>query len=403
MNNENKKKSILFLGILVAVLTCLTVGFAYAYYRAVLKGEKENKVVVSGATVVFTEPEEALESTTLIKKGETFDYTTLKSYDFSVDIQSKGDTKLNYQVEIEPLSSGSNEITDGYYLLGDANRDAEINIVDLVRCKRYIDGYSYSGQENYLNKACDANKDGVLNTTDTDTISNYLAGYSSDYLGKETFLYGTETTDNNKYLNGSFYIGDSNADGVIDTKDKIRCSKALANITVQNEYIKQACDINKDGSITQDDMDILGKYLSHATVEQPLGTDTYKFDYKGYTMVSNYVNSVAFYLTDENNNPVGYTGTTGKTASELRSVTSTDEIIVYKSKVEFTNGKLTSIDDVAQSAGLASYTKNFKLRAFALTENDGTVTTTTDGNRHEATSYVVNYKFKVNVVAEEAS
>lgn len=403
MNNDNKKKSILFLGILVAVLTCLTVGFAYAYYRAVLKGEKENKVVVSGATVVFTEPEEALESTTLIKKGETFDYTTLKSYDFNVNIQSKGDTKLNYQVEIEPLSSGSDEIPDGYYLLGDANRDAEINIVDLIRCKRYIEGYSYTGQENYLNKACDANKDGVLNTTDTDTISNYLAGSPNDYLGKETFLYGTEANDNNKYVDGSFYIGDSNADGTINVFDLTRCERALGGIIGQSEYIKQACDIDKSGTFNSSDITILKNYFARNEIEQPLGTDTYKFDYKGYTRVSNYVNSVAFYLTDENNNPVGFTGTTGKTASELRSVTSTDEIIVYKSKVEFTNGKLTGIDDVAQSTGLTSYTKNFKLRAFAQTENDGTVTTTTDGNRHEATSYVVNYKFKVNVVAEEAS
>lgn len=400
MNNDNKKKSILFLGILVAVLTCLTVGFAYAYYRAVLKGEKENKVVVSGATVVFTEPEEALESTTLIKKGETFDYTTLKSYDFNVNIQSKGDTKLNYQVEIEPLSSGSDEIPDGYYLLGDANRDAEISNKDVTKCQNFLAG-SYQEEANYLRKACDVNKDGSVTQDDIDILFQNATTLTT--LGTETFLYGTEANDNNKYVNGSFYIGDSTADGIIGLTDSIRCMKALGGIIGQSEYIKQACDINKDGVLNTTDTDILDKYLGKQPVEQPLGTDTYKFDYKGYTMVSNYVNSVAFYLTDENNNPVGFTGTTGKTASELRSVTSTDEIIVYKSKVEFTNGKLTGIDDVAQSAGLTSYTKNFKLRAFAQTENDGTVTTTTDGNRHEATSYVVNYKFKVNVVAEEAS
>lgn len=400
MNNDNKKKSILFLGILVAVLTCLTVGFAYAYYRAVLKGEKENKVVVSGATVVFTEPEEALESTTLIKKGETFDYTTLKSYDFNVNIQSKGDTKLNYQVEIEPLSSGSDEIPDGYYLLGDANRDAKISNKDVTKCQNFLAG-SYQEEANYLRKACDVNKDGSVTQDDIDILFQNATTLTT--LGTETFLYGTEANDNNKYVNGSFYIGDSTADGIIGIMDSIRCKKALDGIIGQSEYIKQACDINKDGVLNTTDTDILDKYLGKQPVEQPLGTDTYKFDYKGYTMVSNYVNSVAFYLTDENNNPVGYTGTTGKTASELRSVTSTDEIIVYKSKVEFTNGKLTGIDDVAQSTGLTSYTKNFKLRAFAQTENDGTVTTTTDGNRHEATSYVVNYKFKVNVVAEEAS
>lgn len=400
MNNDNKKKSILFLGILVAVLTCLTVGFAYAYYRAVLKGEKENKVVVSGATVVFTEPEEALESTTLIKKGETFDYTTLKSYDFNVNIQSKGDTKLNYQVEIEPLSSGSDEIPDGYYLLGDANRDAEISNKDVTKCQNFLAG-SYQEEANYLRKACDVNKDGSVTQDDIDILFQNATTLTT--LGTETFLYGTEANDNNKYVNGSFYIGDSTADGIIGIMDSIRCKKALEGIIGQSEYIKQACDINKDGVLNTTDTDILDKYLGKQPVEQPLGTDTYKFDYKGYTMVSNYINSVAFYLTDENNNPVGFTGTTGKTASELRSVTSTDEIIVYKSKVEFTNGKLTGIDDVAQSAGLTSYTKNFKLRAFAQTENDGTVTTTTDGNRHEATSYVVNYKFKVNVVAEEAS
>lgn len=400
MNNDNKKKSILFLGILVAVLTCLTVGFAYAYYRAVLKGEKENKVVVSGATVVFTEPEEALESTTLIKKGETFDYTTLKSYDFNVNIQSKGDTKLNYQVEIEPLSSGSDEIPDGYYLLGDANRDAEISNKDVTKCQNFLAG-SYQEEANYLRKACDVNKDGSVTQDDIDILFQNATTLTT--LGTETFLYGTEANDNNKYVNGSFYIGDSTADGIIGLTDSIRCKKALGGMIGQSEYIKQACDINKDGVLNTTDTDILDKYLAKQPVEQPLGTDTYKFNYKGYTMVSNYVNSVAFYLTDENNNPVGFTGTTGKTASELRSVTSTDEIIVYKSKVEFTNGKLTGIDDVAQSTGLTSYTKNFKLRAFAQTENDGTVTTTTDGNRHEATSYVVNYKFKVNVVAEEAS
>lgn len=402
MNNENKKKSILFLGILVAVLTCLTVGFAYAYYRAVLKGEKENKVVVSGATVVFTEPDEALESTTLIKKGETFDYTTLKSYDFSVDIQSKGDTKLNYQVEIEPLSS-SDEIPDGYYLLGDANRDAEIKNKDVTRCQNFMAG-SYQEEAEYLKKACDVNKDGSITQDDIDILFQNVITLTT--LGTETFLYGKEADDNNKYVNGSFYIGDATRDGLINVADGVRCSRYIEGYytsTNQEKYLKQACDMNKDGVVNTTDTDILSKYLANSEVEQPIGTDAYKFDYKGYTKVSSSVNSVAFYLTDENNNPVGYTGTTGKTASELRSVTSTDEIIVYKSKVEFTNGKLTSIDDVAQSAGLASYKKNFKLRAFAQAENDGTVTTTTDGNRHEATSYVVNYKFKVNVVAEEAS
>ena len=87
---------------------------------------------------------------------------------------SHSDTQLEIGYRFPPC-----EQPDSYGLLGDANEDGIINVMDATSVQKYLAGLSsLSDTGMYL---ADVDSNGIVNIMDATTIQKYLAGLETGY------------------------------------------------------------------------------------------------------------------------------------------------------------------------------------------------------------------------------
>ena len=111
-------------------------------------------------------------------------------------IVDKGDVQGDYEIGgiasfTEPTPEPTEAPTDApteaptsgaeRYLLGDANNDGFVDVLDATIIQRYRVGYSINVSVDYLMKAGDVNGDGFVDVTDATLIQRHRAGYEIGY------------------------------------------------------------------------------------------------------------------------------------------------------------------------------------------------------------------------------
>ncbi len=126
-------------------------------------------------------------------------------------------------------------------LLGDANLDGVVNIIDAQQIARYVSGLTTFTDQQKQN--ADVNRDGVITTVDADLISKYSVGLITSFPALTATL-----------------LGDANLDGAINTMDAQHIARYIASLTVFSGQQLKNADVNGNGVVTTVDADLVSKY-----------------------------------------------------------------------------------------------------------------------------------------------
>lgn len=119
----------------------------------------------------------------------------------------------------------------------------------------------------------DINKDGVVNEIDYQYFANFMAGvdgYSEPSIDVADLNNDNKITIQDLYIlrnkvitsgNTSFELGDTNKDGVIDSKDYEYLNRFVSNWDGYSNPDLSVCDINGDGVVDETDLQLLKAML----------------------------------------------------------------------------------------------------------------------------------------------
>lgn len=165
------------------------------------------------------------------------------------------------------------------YKLGDVDGDERITSKDLAFINDFIEKnsknekVSITANQKY---AADIDKDGSIKEADATLLKAYLDGDKLAFKALEhgVFILGDKT----------YNLGDPTNDGKIDEKDlKMAKDIYLGEITKYTDLEYYACDLNNDGTVNYQDINLFEIYLGTGkiseTLEPQLTIDLNKIDY----------------------------------------------------------------------------------------------------------------------------
>lgn len=234
----------------------------------------------------------------------------------------------NNKLAFKALKHGVFILGEQVYALGDPNNDETIDEKDLEIAKKIYLGETteYKDTEYY---ACDLNNDGTLDSQDIDLFEIYLG------TGKiEEELAPQLTVDLTKI--------DYNKDGKKDLKDVFFLKGVVFGKDVEvNDF---TYDLNEDGKLTTEDLNILDNYISNIGKEKA-------FNVIGMTEeeYTNTINKIYKYQGKEIvNEPVTEPGTEENTESSTGKETTEPSIPNSElEKYDYNKDKKIDINDLA--------------------------------------------------------
>lgn len=164
----------------------------------------------------------------------------------SSEDQSKYINKnFSFDIKLEASTKTKKTLTRTSAVIGDVNSDGEIDIFDFTVIRRHIAGKTTLNQQQLMN--ADINADGKVDEVDSKLLTGYVADYFNTTLPNEPITYYT-------------LYGDINEDGTITQDDINLLSEHLVgtSLLTTEQSIKNA-DINGDGTIDVFDNYILSK------------------------------------------------------------------------------------------------------------------------------------------------
>lgn len=176
----------------------------------------------------------------------TGDITSCTNSDNQIKYVGKN---FSFNIKLETSTKAKKTLTRTPAVIGDVNSDGEIDNFDLVVIRRHIAGKTTLNQQQLMN--ADINADGKVDEVD----SKLLRGYVSDYFN---------TTLPNEPINYYTLYGDINEDGTITQDDINLLNEHLlgTSLLTTEQSIKNA-DINGDGTI-----DVFDKYILSKMIER---------------------------------------------------------------------------------------------------------------------------------------
>lgn len=199
----------------------------------------------------------------------------------SKDLKFTLDDNLNsIQYQGQKLIGVNVEQNKTSYKLGDIDEDEQITSKDLSYVKEWVEKISksesvvISATQRY---AADVNEDGILNQADVDLMEDYVNNKNKlafKALKHGVFILGEEV----------YALGDPNNDETIDEKDLEIAKKIyLGETTEYKDTEYYACDLNNDGTLSSQDIDLFEIYLGTGKMEEELApqlaVDITKIDY----------------------------------------------------------------------------------------------------------------------------
>ena len=103
---------------LITVLLVLVVGMAFAYYFAILRGENVNTALTGGASLIYTEPTNGVET---IQASDYVGMTNENSYDFTISANASNTTRIEYGIYLEEVEGNTISPSDVRVFLTDQN------------------------------------------------------------------------------------------------------------------------------------------------------------------------------------------------------------------------------------------------------------------------------------------
>lgn len=197
------KEKIIKLSIFICAIlgmSSILVGSTYSLFSTNMKGNKINEVSASGITLKYTEPQESLVTDILT---DAYGINNSNYFEFKVTAQSKGKSKLNYNIYLEESEGNTIPIENIKVFITDSNNNP-IN-------KDYINSeeklcYNYKTFESFtkLNE----------NYTNCEIDTNNLQADETIYLMKDRYEKNIDTTTYQckKYTKSSGNIIEENTD-----------------------------------------------------------------------------------------------------------------------------------------------------------------------------------------------
>ena len=146
------------------------------------------------------------------------------------------------------VSKNPNNMYSGY-IIGDVNRDGDLNNVDASLIQ-----YELSTFDQAQKILADVNKDGLLDVQDATEIRNCLQGEESIYnsyvpASKASTRICPKVTKNSKNSYAGYLLGDANKDGKLTEADITRIQSYIKKQVDFNAVDKVIADVNKDGKV----------------------------------------------------------------------------------------------------------------------------------------------------------
>lgn len=176
----------------------------------------------------------------------TGDITSCTNSDNQFKYVSKN---FSFNIKLETSTKAKKPLTRTPAAIGDISLDGRISTMDVVKINKYLAGETTLNQQQLMN--ADINADGKVDEVD----SKLLRGYVSDYFN---------TTLPNEPINYYTLYGDINEDGTITQDDINLLNEHLlgTSLLTTEQSIKNA-DINGDGTI-----DVFDKYILSKMIER---------------------------------------------------------------------------------------------------------------------------------------
>ena len=184
---KSKKLTGILIAAVIILLVCV-VGTTFAYYFAVLRGQNENTISTSKATLILTEQDEANTRVPILKDEDGAAQGSL--YDFTVSLTSNGQANIAYALYLEEAEGNTidpslihiNLTRDGDDLYDEAV--GHLYNPEEMYCYNFETGENVEGSEG---KGCSAPEFAELTLVETNTdtdgtqtrILNYYANITS--------------------------------------------------------------------------------------------------------------------------------------------------------------------------------------------------------------------------------
>lgn len=154
---------------------------------------------------------------------------------------------FSFDIKLETSTKAKKPLTRTPAAIGDVILDGKINIVDVSKINAYLNGKTTLTEQQLKN--ADVNADGKVDKTDTLLLKSFCQGLRPNTLPTEPINYYT-------------LYGDINEDGTITQDDYNLLSEHVseASLLTTEQSIKNA-DVNGDGTINALDMSILSKMI----------------------------------------------------------------------------------------------------------------------------------------------
>lgn len=139
---KSKKLTGILIAAVIILLVCV-VGTTFAYYFAVLRGQNENTISTSKATLILTEQEDPTNSVQIL--SDELGRTMADTYDFSVSFSTKGHSKIEYALYLELSEDNTIDPELVHFYLTKNNEPAMGYAPTDVYCYNYETGETVPG------------------------------------------------------------------------------------------------------------------------------------------------------------------------------------------------------------------------------------------------------------------
>jgi hypothetical protein len=154
-------------------------------------------------------------------------------------------------------------------LYGDVDGNGEVNGADVTAIIQHLNGLYPLTQEQLT--IADVNGDGEVTELDINIMRDYLLSLMDELpIGKVCVLYYNKPWQSPSSLTWHLY-GDADLNGEVNGADLARLGQHLNGLDLLTEQQQIIADVNGDGKVTIDDVNLIQDYLLWTITEFPAG------------------------------------------------------------------------------------------------------------------------------------
>jgi len=215
----------------IVVLLIAVIGMAFAYYFAILKGDNVNTALTGGASLVYTEPTNGVET---IQASDYVGMTNENSYDFSISANASISTRIEYVIYLEEEEGNTVSPSSVRLFLTDENNVpyggfySDLAAYDSM--KMFVDN---DGAISYYDTISDEYDYVITDSTDIEVMSGTVESSTSS---PELVLYQFYADSLNLAEGDSLYVKELRYNETEDTEEELCIQYSYDNYGDDADY-----------------------------------------------------------------------------------------------------------------------------------------------------------------------